>query len=86
MQHDFNLFYQNATKVLWNYPDDVSKVVEEFKDIPEFCFPGLIALCANTVIYFDVKADILIYSKQQISKEFLSRKLRIHAANITHLL
>ena len=27
--------------MLWNYPDDVSSVVEDFKDIPEFCFPGI---------------------------------------------
>jgi hypothetical protein len=30
------------TKVVWHYPDDVSHLTKEkeFRDIPQFCFPG----------------------------------------------
>jgi hypothetical protein len=29
-----------GTKVLWHYPEDVSFISKQFKDIPQFCFPG----------------------------------------------
>ena len=31
----------DATKCLWHYPEDVSRVTKEFRDIPHFCFPDL---------------------------------------------
>ena len=30
-------------QVLWHYPEDVSRIAAEFRDIPQFCFPGIAA-------------------------------------------
>eukprot|EP01038_Epipyxis_sp_PR26KG_P004701 gene4701-6601_t len=30
-----------GTKVLWHYPEDVSNISSQFRDIPQFCFPDL---------------------------------------------
>lgn len=30
----------NSTKVLWTFPPDVSKITQQYQNIPEHCFPG----------------------------------------------
>ena len=31
----------DKAEVVWHYPEDVSRVVAAFRDIPNFCFPDL---------------------------------------------
>jgi hypothetical protein len=30
----------SSTRVLYSVPEDASKITKEFRDIPQFCFPG----------------------------------------------
>ena len=32
----------NSARAIWHYPRDVSEISKEFKDIPQYCFPGKI--------------------------------------------
>jgi len=31
----------NSARAIWHYPQNVSEISKEFKDIPQFCFPDL---------------------------------------------
>ena len=47
-----------STRTVWHYPEDVSHVTSEFRDIPQFCFPGTFI---STFIVIDYTLNFCVF-------------------------